>query len=137
HTRFSRDWSSDVCSSDLEPAASPPTRSWPGRSPPSPTTLRPAAAACARASAAASPCSPARPIEQELAMTDFTMYAVVRATRGSRPGDAERLAAADSSRAEGVSTSLAAIPGLRTRGWYDVAGFRADAELLVWWHADA
>lgn len=70
-------------------------------------------------------------------MTDFTMYAVVRATRGSRPGDAERRAAADSSRAEGVSTSLAAIPGLRTRGWYDVAGFRADAELLVWWHADA
>src|SRR6266508_2493106 len=21
------------------------------------------------------------------------------------------------------------------RGWYDVAGFRADADLMVWWHA--
>jgi hydrogen peroxide-dependent heme synthase len=24
---------------------------------------------------------------------------------------------------------------LATRGWYDVAGLRADADLMVWWHA--
>lgn len=26
---------------------------------------------------------------------------------------------------------------LRIRGWYDVSGLRADADLLVWWHAPA
>ena len=26
--------------------------------------------------------------------------------------------------------------GAVTRGWYDVAAFRADADLLVWWLAD-
>jgi len=25
--------------------------------------------------------------------------------------------------------------GLTVRGWYDVAGLRADADLMVWWHA--
>jgi hydrogen peroxide-dependent heme synthase len=25
--------------------------------------------------------------------------------------------------------------GLEVRGWYDVAGLRADADLMVWWHA--
>jgi chlorite dismutase len=27
--------------------------------------------------------------------------------------------------------------GLVVRGWYDVAGLRADADLMVWWHAPA
>ncbi|MDQ1287205.1 MAG: chlorite dismutase family protein [Actinomycetota bacterium] len=27
--------------------------------------------------------------------------------------------------------------GLVVRGWYDVAGLRADADVLVWWHAPA
>ncbi|MGY4643164.1 hydrogen peroxide-dependent heme synthase [Cellulomonas sp. URHB0016] len=26
--------------------------------------------------------------------------------------------------------------GLVVRGWYDVAGLRADADLMVWWHAE-
>ena len=30
---------------------------------------------------------------------------------------------------------LGAIDGLRTRGWYDVAGYRADADALAWWWA--
>lgn len=36
---------------------------------------------------------------------------------------------------EAILERLAAIEHLRTRGWYDVAGFRADADVLVWWHA--
>ncbi len=28
-------------------------------------------------------------------------------------------------------------PGLVVRGWYDVAGLRADADLMVWWHGDS
>ncbi|MBN9327868.1 MAG: chlorite dismutase family protein [Cellulomonas sp.] len=27
-------------------------------------------------------------------------------------------------------------PGLVVRGWYDVSGLRADADLMVWWHAE-
>ncbi|KAB7742393.1 hypothetical protein GA707_15930 [Nostocoides sp. F2B08] len=27
--------------------------------------------------------------------------------------------------------------GVVIRGWYDVAGLRADADLMVWWHAEA
>lgn len=29
-----------------------------------------------------------------------------------------------------------AAAGLEVRGWYDVAGLRADADLMVWWHAE-
>ncbi|WP_324652775.1 hydrogen peroxide-dependent heme synthase [Georgenia sp. H159] len=38
-----------------------------------------------------------------------------------------------------VREALAAVesvPGLTVRGWYDVAGFRADADLMVWWFAE-
>ncbi len=28
-----------------------------------------------------------------------------------------------------------AAADLDIRGWYDVAGLRADADLMVWWHA--
>ena len=30
-----------------------------------------------------------------------------------------------------------AIGDLVVRGWYDVAGLRADADLMVWWHGDS
>ncbi|MEZ5186087.1 MAG: hydrogen peroxide-dependent heme synthase [Candidatus Nanopelagicales bacterium] len=34
-------------------------------------------------------------------------------------------------------TALDAVGGdLVTRGWYDVGGLRADADLMVWWHSD-
>lgn len=40
--------------------------------------------------------------------------------------------------AEEVETALSHVPGdLVTRGWYDVGGLRADADVMVWWHADA
>ena len=46
--------------------------------------------------------------------------------------------------AEAVDQALAALAplqggdqDLRIRGWYDVSGFRADADVMVWWHAPA
>ncbi|GAB3749950.1 hydrogen peroxide-dependent heme synthase [Microlunatus parietis] len=41
-------------------------------------------------------------------------------------------------RANDVEQQVAAAVGdrdLEIRGWYDVAGLRADADLMVWWHA--
>jgi chlorite dismutase len=36
-----------------------------------------------------------------------------------------------------VQRVLAEIEGdLVTRGWYDVGGLRADADVMVWWHSD-
>lgn len=35
----------------------------------------------------------------------------------------------------GLLGELESIDGLQTRGWYDVSGYRADADILVWWHA--
>ncbi|WP_125099703.1 hydrogen peroxide-dependent heme synthase [Leucobacter chromiireducens] len=66
------------------------------------------------------------------AETNYTMYAVFRETRvqqGVGVSPAWRGIAA------GLIAELDAIEGLSTRGWYDVAGFRADADLLIWWHA--
>jgi len=57
------------------------------------------------------------------ASINYTMYSVFKAVA---PGSGS---AAD------VLARLDAIDGLATRGWYDVAGFRADADILVWWHA--
>jgi len=51
----------------------------------------------------------------------------------------EVLPEADDERAELVADALAAVAedtGLVVRGWYDVAGLRADADLMVWWHAE-
>ena len=57
----------------------------------------------------------------------YTMYSVF-----ARHGRAD---------ADAVAAALMAVEqategrGLVIRGWYDVAGFRADADLLVWWYA--
>lgn len=44
----------------------------------------------------------------------------------------------DDERAELIAAAQAAVAddGLVIRGWYDVAGLRADADLMVWWHAE-
>jgi len=60
----------------------------------------------------------------------YTMWSVFRRT-GAVPepaGDvaAEALRAVEKVGAEG---------DLVVRGWYDVSGLRADADLMVWWHA--
>lgn len=60
--------------------------------------------------------------EEVNAAVNYTMYAAFRAEPGAEAADA--------------IAALAGIPAdVTTRGWYDVAGFRADADLLVWWHS--
>nr|WP_142163546.1 hydrogen peroxide-dependent heme synthase [Cellulomonas sp. SLBN-39] len=52
---------------------------------------------------------------------------------------AQPLPADDDARDAAVADALAAVtsdPGLVVRGWYDVSGLRADADLMVWWHAE-
>lgn len=61
--------------------------------------------------------------------TNYLMYSVF-ATSQALPAD-------DEERAVLVNAALAAVEsaGVTVRGWYDVAGLRADADLMVWWHA--
>jgi len=60
----------------------------------------------------------------------YTMWSVFRARPGALPADRADLVAE-------VEDLLADLGGkdLVVRGWYDVAGLRADADLMVWWHA--
>ena len=59
----------------------------------------------------------------------YTMWSVFVARPGSMPGDRGPLVA----EVEALLEELAG-KGLVVRGFYDVAGLRADADLLVWWH---
>lgn len=67
----------------------------------------------------------AREINQQVR---YTAWAVFRRTIFEVPGDAERDALA------GLA-QLAETTDLVIRGWYDVSLMRADADLMVWWHA--
>ncbi len=60
----------------------------------------------------------------------YTMWSVFAADR--LPADADRggLAAEVEAMLEGLAGK-----GLEVRGWYDVAGLRAEADVMVWWHA--
>ena len=60
----------------------------------------------------------------------YTMWSVFRRTR-QPAGDPAALAA------EALADVEKAADGedLTIRGWYDVAALRADADLMVWWHA--
>jgi peroxiredoxin len=60
----------------------------------------------------------------------YTMWSVFK--QDDVLGEAPEVAA------EEVLTGIAAATDgddLSIRGWYDVAGLRADADLMVWWHA--
>jgi peroxiredoxin len=58
----------------------------------------------------------------------YTMWSVFRAA-SPLPERRDALVAQ-------VEQALAEVGGdLRVRGWYDVSGLRADADLMVWWHA--
>ena len=61
----------------------------------------------------------------------YTMWSVFRRTNVDPPAPG---AAADL-----LDAVTAATDGsdLIVRGWYDVAGLRADADLMVWWHASS
>nr|WP_129338732.1 hydrogen peroxide-dependent heme synthase [Cellulomonas endophytica] len=58
------------------------------------------------------------------------MWSVFRHT-GTVPAD-------DAARARLAAEALGDVErdGLEVRGWYDVTGLRADADLMVWWHAE-
>ena len=60
----------------------------------------------------------------------YTMWSVFK--QDDVLGDAPEAAAQ-----EALADIAAATDGddLSIRGWYDVAGLRADADLMVWWHA--
>ncbi len=68
--------------------------------------------------------------EQINAETSFLMYTVIKATSPLPAEQARR-----EGMVEAVEASLAEVDGLTVRGWYDLAGFRADADLMVWWWA--
>jgi hydrogen peroxide-dependent heme synthase len=60
----------------------------------------------------------------------YTMWSVFR-SNGEPGEDPAKLAS-------GALEAIADATGpedLAIRGWYDVAGLRADADLMVWWHA--
>lgn len=60
----------------------------------------------------------------------YTMWSVFRRTGTPEGPAADR--AVDALRAV---EKVSADTDLVIRGWYDVAGLRADADLMVWWHA--
>lgn len=67
------------------------------------------------------------------AVNDAAHYALWAVFRLAAP-----LPAGEQDRASLVGESAAFVEasGVTTRGWYDVAGFRSDADLMVWWLDD-
>ncbi|MFN8080248.1 MAG: hydrogen peroxide-dependent heme synthase [Kineosporiaceae bacterium] len=65
----------------------------------------------------------------------YTMWSVFAAVPLTDPGTGHR--ADRRALTEEVEHALDALTAkdLVVRGWYDVAGLRADADLMVWWHA--
>jgi chlorite dismutase len=75
----------------------------------------------------------AREINDTIRYTMWSVFAVDTAAAGSS-GSAAGSAADRAEQVERVLGELAG-KGLTVRGWYDVGGLRADADLMVWWHA--
>ena len=79
--------------------------------------------------------APAKPTREQLeAINSSIHYAMFSAFALATPlGDGDR-----ASLVQEVEDLFADITdgGVRIRGVYDVAGLRADADVLVWWHAD-
>ena len=64
------------------------------------------------------------------AQSAYLMYSVFQTSAHLPADDADRAALV-----EDVLRRLGQVEGLTIRGWYDVSGFRADADLMVWWWA--
>lgn len=79
--------------------------------------------------------SPAKPSREQLeAINSSVHYAMFSAFALVNPiGDDDR--AAITQEVEALFAELTEA-GVRIRGVYDVAGLRADADVLIWWHAD-
>lgn len=79
--------------------------------------------------------APAKPSREQLeAINSSVHYAMFSAFALATPlGDVERDALVQE--VEDLFADLT-DGGVRIRGVYDVAGLRADADLLIWWHAD-
>ena len=60
---------------------------------------------------------------------NYTMFAVFAEDRLVAPVDDSAASIAD------IEARIAAADGLEVRGWYDISGFRADADIMVWFHA--
>ncbi|MGH3498087.1 MAG: hydrogen peroxide-dependent heme synthase [Nocardioidaceae bacterium] len=71
----------------------------------------------------------ARDINDTIRYTMWSVYAVPEAL-----GDVDRAAMAE--QVEELFTQLTG-KGVVVRGTYDVAGLRADADLMIWWHAES
>ncbi len=69
--------------------------------------------------------------EQINATQRYVMYSVFRRT--DLPTDADE---ASSLAAEALERVGAVSEDLTIRGWYDVSGLNADADVMVWWHAE-
>jgi chlorite dismutase len=79
----------------------------------------------------AAPATATRPKARELnEVIRYTMWSVFRVARPLADGDRGLLA----TEVEELVDQLAA-KDVVVRGFYDVAGLRADADLMVWWHA--
>ncbi|MGK2310051.1 hydrogen peroxide-dependent heme synthase [Cutibacterium sp. V970] len=68
--------------------------------------------------------------EEVNSSSKWAMYSVFRVATPLPADDVERRQLIDGSH-EWVGRS-----GVETRGWYDLSGLRADADLLVWWLSD-
>ena len=65
----------------------------------------------------------------------FTLWAVFRREPGAAPAIDASTEAAETGELESAATAVEAA-GVTIRGWYDVSGLRADADLMVWLHGD-
>ncbi|HHU09776.1 MAG TPA: chlorite dismutase family protein [Intrasporangiaceae bacterium] len=61
----------------------------------------------------------------------YAMWSVFQVDRPFGEGDRTELVAEVESLCAAVESD-----GVVIRGWYDVAGLRADADIMVWWHAE-
>lgn len=78
--------------------------------------------------------APTPPSQDQVdAINDGIRYAMYSVFRASSPLPQER----EALRRE-IEQGLARVEGegVVVRGWYDVSGLRADADLMIWWHAD-